>query len=110
MSSDTKRFNVLSRGRCRDKMLAMKHLCGLSEMQYDILCLKGSSGRRGYTREEIAFKLNASERTVDREYADAKNKILEIIDRYGQQDYKGNFFFELDTKLTGYDWSKYDNA
>ena len=110
MSSDTKRFNLLSRGRCRDKMLAMKHLCGLSEIQYDILCLKWCSGRRGYTREEIAFKLNASERTVDREYADAKNKILEIIDRYGQQDYKGNFFFELDTKLTGYDWSKYNNA
>ena len=66
------------------------------------------SGRRGYTREEIAYKLNTSERTIDREYADAKSKILAIIEEYNQIDYKGDFFFNLDTKLTGYDWSKYD--
>lgn len=107
MSIDTKRFNLLSRGRCKDKMLAMKHLCELSDNQYNILCLKWCSGRRGYTREEIAYKLNLSTRTVDREYADAKNKINKIIDQYNQQDYEGPFFFELDSKLTGYDWSKY---
>lgn len=28
--------------------------------------------------------------------------------RYNQQDYEGDFFFNLDTKLTDYDWSKYD--
>lgn len=108
MSIDTKRFNLLSRGRCKDKMLAMKHLCELSDNQYNILCLKWCSGRRGYTREEIAYKLNTSERTIDREYADAKNKILSIIEEYNQTDYKGDFFFNLDTKLTGYNWSKYD--
>ena len=108
MSTDTKRFNLLSRGRCKDKMLAMQHVCELSDMQYEILCLKWCSGRRGYTREEIAFKLNTSERTIDREYVDAKNKILAIIEEYNQQDYKGDFFFNLYTKLTGYDWSKYN--
>lgn len=105
--SSIKKFNALSKGRCKDKMLAMKHLCELSDLQYEILCLKWCSGRRGYTREEIANRCNISIRTVDREYADAKNKILEIIDQYNQEDYKGNFFFELDSKLTGYDWSKY---
>ena len=105
--SDTTKFNLLSKGRCKDKMLAMTHICELSEIQYEILCMKWCAGRRGYTREEIAYKLNISPRTVDREYADAKNKILEIIDQYNQGDYKGNFFFELDSKLTGYDWSKH---
>lgn len=108
MSIDTKRFNLLSRGRCKDKMLAMQHVCELSDIQYEILCLKWCSGRRGYTREEIAFKLNTSERTIDREYADAKRKILSIIEEYNQNDYKGDFFFNLDTKLTGYDLSKYN--
>ena len=108
MSTDTKRFNLLSRVICKDKMLAMKHVCELSDTQYNILCLKWCSGRRGYTREEIAYKLNTSERTIDREYADAKSKILAIIEEYNQIDYKGDFFFNLDTKLTGYDWSKYD--
>lgn len=88
-------------------MLAMAHICELSDVQYQILCMKWCSGRTGFSRDEIAYKLNISTRTVDREYADAKNKILEIIDQYNQEDYKGNFFFELDSKLTGYDWSKY---
>ena len=108
MSTDTKRFNLLSRGRCKDKMLAMKHVCELSDIQYNILCLKWCSGRRGYTREEIAYKLNTSERTIDREYADAKSKILAILEEYNPIASKGDFFFNLDTKLTGYDWSKYD--
>lgn len=86
----------------------MKHVCELSDIQYSILCLKWCSGRHGYTRKEIAYKLNISERTIDREYADAKNKILAIIEEYNQNDYKGDFFFNLDTKLTGFDWPKYD--
>lgn len=102
----TKRFNTLSRGRCSDKMLAMKHVCGLSELQYGILCDKWCSGRTGYTRYEIAMRHNISERTLDREYRDAKRRILEAIERYGQEGYSGSFFFELDERLTGYDWSR----
>ena len=33
-------FNHLAKGRCRDKFLAMKHICGLSDLQYDILVEK----------------------------------------------------------------------
>lgn len=105
MNDDVTRFNRLSRGRCSNKMLAMKHVCELSDIQYRILCMKWCTGRRGYTREEISEKLYISPRTVDREYADARQKILKIIDMYGQDGYKGDFFFDLDEKLTGYDWS-----
>ena len=105
--SSIKKFNALSKGRCKDKMLAMKHLCELSDLQYEILCLKWCSGRRGYTREEIANRCNISTRTVDREYADAVVKIISIIKEYNQENYEGNFFFELDEKMTGYDWSKH---
>ena len=87
----------------------MKHVCELSQIQYEILCMKWCSGRRGYTRYEIADRLCISERTVDREYADARRKILEIIDMYGQDGYKGDFFFDLDERLTGYDWSNRNN-
>ena len=34
-------FNSLAKGRCRDKFLAMKHVCGLSDLQYDILVENG---------------------------------------------------------------------
>ena len=34
-------FNHLAKGRCRDKFLAMKHICGLSDLQYDILVKNG---------------------------------------------------------------------
>ena len=66
-SSTIKQFNEMSKGRCRDKFLAMKHVCGLSDLQYDILVEKFCSGRTGYTRQEIAFRHNVSERTLDRE-------------------------------------------
>lgn len=96
--SSIKKFNALSKGRCKDKMLAMKHLCELSDLQYEILCLKWCSGRRGYTREEIANRCNISTRTVDREYADAVVKIMSIIKEYNQENYEGNFFFRARRK------------
>lgn len=101
----TRRFNALSRGRCRDKFLAMKHVCGLSDLQYDILIEKWCDGRTGLSRYEMASMHHISERTLDREYRDAKRKILDAVDRYGQDGYSGRFFFELDMELTGYDWS-----
>ena len=109
-NSSIKQFNEMSRGRCKDKMLAMKHVCGLSDLQYDILVEKFCSGRTGYTRQEIAYRHNVSERTLDREYADAREKILAIVEKYGQYGYKGRFFFELDERLTGYDWSRRLNS
>ena len=105
-SSTIKQFNEMSKGRCRDKFLAMKHVCGLSDLQYDILVEKFCSGRTGYTRQEIAFRHNVSERTLDREYKDAREKILAIVEKYSQDGYEGRFFFELDQELTGYDWSR----
>ena len=76
-------FNHLAKGRCRDKFLAMKHICGLSDLQYDILVEKWCSGRVGLTRTEIADRHNVSERTLDREYADARKKIMKAIKDHG---------------------------
>ena len=73
MGDDIKLFNLYAKGRCRDKFLAMKHVCGLSDLQYDILVEKWCSGRVGMTRTEIAEKHHVSERTLDREYADEKS-------------------------------------
>ena len=100
-------FNHLAKGRCRDKFLAMKHICGLSDLQYDILVEKWCSGRVGLTRTEIADKHNVSERTLDREYADARKKIMKAIKDHGQDGCRGPYFFRLDEKLNGWDWSKY---
>lgn len=100
-------FNSLAKGRCRDKFLAMKHVCGLSDLQYDILVEKWCSGRVGLTRTEIADKHNVSERTLDREYADARKKIMKAIKDHGQEGFKGPYFFRLDEELNGVDWSKY---
>lgn len=100
-------FNSLAKGRCRDKFLAMKHVCGLSDLQYDILVEKWCSGRVGLTRTEIADKHHVSERTLDREYADARKKIMKAIKDHGQDGFKGPYFFRLDEELTGWDWSKY---
>lgn len=107
MGDDIIVFNSLAKGRCRDKFLAMKHICGLSDLQYDILVEKWCSGRVGLTRTEIADKHNVSERTLDREYADARKKIMKAIKDHGQQGFKGPYFFRLDEELNGVDWSKY---
>lgn len=107
MGDDIRTFNQYAKGRCRDKFLAMKHVCNLSDLQYDIMVEKWCSGRVGMTRIEIAEKHHVSERTLDREYADAREKILRVCSHYGQEGFKGRFFFELDEKLTGTDWSKY---
>ena len=56
MGDDIRLFNQYAKGRCRDKFLAMKHICGLSDLQYDILVEKWCSGRVGMTRIEIAEK------------------------------------------------------
>ena len=48
-----------------------------------------------------------SERTLDREYADARKKIMKAIKDHGQDGFKGPYFFKLDEELTGWDWSKY---
>ena len=100
-------FNHLAKGRCRDKFLAMKHVCGLSDLQYDILVEKWCAGRVGLTRTEIAYKHHVSERTLDREYADARKKIMAKVKECGQDGFKGPYFFRLDEELTGADWSKY---
>ena len=100
-------FNHLAKGRCRDKFLAMKHICGLSDLQYDILVEKWCSGRVGLTRTEIADRHNVSERTLDREYADARKKIMKAIKDHGQEGFNGPYFFRLDEELNGWDWSKY---
>ena len=107
MEDETKIFNSFAKGRCKDKFLAMKRLCGLSELQYDILVEKWCNGRIGMTRSEIADKHNVSERTLDREYADAKKKILKKIKEHKQDGFKGPYFFRLDEELNGVDWSKY---
>ena len=107
MGDDIRLFNQYAKGRCRDKFLAMKHICGLSDLQYDILVEKWCSGRVGMTRTEIADKHHVSERTLDREYADARKKIMHAVEKYKQEGFRGRFFFELDEKLTGTDWSKY---
>ena len=107
MGDDIRLFNQYAKGRCRDKFLAMKHVCGLSDLQYDILVEKWCSGRVGMTRTEIAEKHHVSERTLDREYADARKKIMYTVNKYGQNGFKGRFFFALDEELTGFDWSKY---
>ena len=107
MGDDIRLFNSWAKGRCRDKFLAMKHVCGLSDLQYDILVEKWCSGRVGLTRTEIAEKHNVAERTLDREYADAREKIRAKVKEYSQNGFKGPFFFRLDEKLTGADWSKY---
>lgn len=107
MSGDTKRFNRMAKGRCKDKYRAMANLCELSENQYNILVMKFCNGRVGMTRVEIAEKLDLSESSVDREYRDAKNKIDAILDEYKQSDFEGRFFFRLDEILNKSDWSKY---
>lgn len=107
MGDDIRLFNQYAKGRCRDKFLAMKHICGLSDLQYDIMVEKWCSGRVGMTRIEIAEKHHVSERTLDREYADARKKIMHAVEKYSQEGFRGRFFFELDEKLTGTDWSKY---
>src|SRR5574344_707511 len=107
MGEDIILFNVYAKGRCKDKFLAMKHVCGLSDLQYDILVEKWCSGRVGLTRTEIADNRHVSERTLDREYADARNKIMKTIKDHGQDGCRGPYFFHLDEELTGWDWSKY---
>lgn len=107
MRSDTKNFNRMAKGRCKDKYRAMANLCELSENQYNILVMKFCNGRVGMTRVEIAEKLGLSESSVDREYRDAKNKIDAILDEYKQSDFEGRFFFRLDEILNKSDWSKY---
>ena len=101
MGDDIKLFNLYAKGRCRDKFLAMKHVCGLSDLQYDILVEKWCSGRVGLTRAEIADKHHVSERTLDREYADARKKIMAKIIECGQDGFKGVYFFRMDEELTG---------
>lgn len=107
MRGDTKKFNKMAKGRCKDKYRAMANLCELSENQYNILVMKFCNGRVGMTRVEIAEKLGLSESSVDREYRDAKNKIDAILDEYKQSDFEGRFFFRLDEILNKSDWSKY---
>lgn len=107
MKGDTKNFNRMAKGRCKDKYRAMANLCELSENQYNILVMKFCNGRVGMTRVEIAEKLGLSESSVDREYRDAKNKIDAILDEYKQSDFEGRFFFRLDEILNKSDWSKY---
>ena len=107
MGDDIRLFNQYAKGRCRDKFLAMKHICGLSDLQYDIMVEKWCSGRVGMTRIEIAEKHHVSERTLDREYADAREKILYACRKYEQEGFRGRFFFELDEKMNGTDWGKY---
>ena len=107
MGDDIRLFNNYAKGRCRDKFLAMKHVCGLSDLQYDILVEKWCSGRVGLTRTEIADKHHVSERTLDREYADARKKIMAKVNECGQDGFKGPFFFRMDEKMNGVDWSKY---
>ena len=110
MGDDIKLFNLYAKGRCRDKFLAMKHVCGLSDLQYDILVEKWCSGRVGMTRSEMADKHNVSERTLDREYADAREKIMKKINEHNQDGFKGPYFFKLDEELNGADWSKYTKS
>ena len=107
MGDETKIFNSFAKGRCKDKFLAMKRLCGLSDLQYDILVEKWCNGRTGMTRSEMAYKHNVSERTLDREYADAREKIMKKINEHNQDGFKGPYFFKLDEELNGADWSKY---
>ena len=104
MKIDNKRFNKYARGRCPDKFMAMKNLCGLSKTQYNILVDKWCNK---LTRWEIAEKNALAERTLDREYAESKIKILAIIDKYKQDGFAGEFFFKLDQELNGNDWSKH---
>ena len=74
---------------------------------YEGVTIKWCSGRVGMTRTEIADKHHVSERTLDREYADARKKILYACRKYEQEGFRGRFFFELDEKMNGTDWSKY---
>lgn len=106
MKVDTKRFNAYAKGRCPDKFKAMANLCGLDDKQYNILVDKWCNK---LTRLEIAEKNILSERDLDRKYAESKIKILAIIDKYKQNGFAGEFFFRLDQKLHGHDWSKYIN-
>lgn len=107
MKGDTKNFNRMAKGRCKDKYRAMANLCELSEDQYNILVMKFCNGRVGMTRVEIAEKLGLSESSVDREYRYAKDKIDAILKEYKQSDFEGRFFFRLDEILNKSDWSKY---
>ena len=104
MKIDTKRFNEYARGRCPDKFKAMANLCGLDDKQYNILVDKWCNKLK---RWEIAEKNALAERTLDRAYADAKIKIMDIIDKYKQDGFAGEFFFRLDQELNGNDWSKH---
>ena len=106
MKVDTKRFNAYAKGRCPDKFKAMANLCGLEDKQYNILVDKWCNK---LTRLEIAEKNILSERDLDRKYADSKIKIMNIIDKYKQDGFAGEFFFRLDQELHGHDWSKYIN-
>ena len=106
MKVDTKRFNAYAKGRCPDKFKAMANLCGLEDKQYNILVDKWCNK---LTRLEIAEKNILSERDLDRKYADSKIKIMDIIDKYKQDGFAGEFFFRLDQELHGNDWSKYIN-
>ena len=104
METDTKRFNRYCRGRCPDKFIAMKNLCGLDKVQYNILVDKWCNK---LTRWEIAEKNALAQRTLDRKYAESKVKIMDIIDEYKQDGFAGEFFFKLDQELNGNDWSKH---
>ena len=104
MKVDTKRFNAYAKGRCPDKFKAMVNLCGLDDKQYNILVDKWCNKLK---RWEIAEKNILSDRDLDRKYADAKIKILAIIDKYKQDGFAGEFFFRLDQELNGHDWSKH---
>ena len=104
METDTKLFDRYCRGRCPDKFMAMKNLCGLDKVQYNVLVDKWCSK---LTRFEIAEKNALSLRTLDRTYAESKIKILAIIDKYKQDGFAGEFFFRLDQELHGNDWSKH---
>ena len=106
MGDDIRLFNNYAKGRCRDKFLAMKHVCGLSDLQYDILVEKWCSGRIGLTRTEIADKHHVSERTLDREYADARKKIMAKISECLHDVFKGPFFFKKKKKMNGVEWGK----
>lgn len=104
MKIDTKRFNEYAKVRCPDKFKAMVNLCGLDDKQYNILVDKWCNKLK---RWEIAEKNILSDRDLDRKYADAKIKILAIIDKYKQDGFAGEFFFRLDQELNGNDWSKH---
>lgn len=104
---NVKRFNKLFKGRCKDKMRALSNLCELSELQYNILCYKWCSGRRGYTRDEIAYKCNTSTSTIDREYADIKNKINALMNQYDYHELAGDFYFIIDEVVNNTDWSNH---